>query len=82
MIRSVYFFFFSFFRRCRPFGRWEGSSSGTVELYVASSRRTNLGLLESGRFPSRPSNFNQLTGNYRGINHFCTSLHESLDDAA
>lgn len=26
--------------------------------------------------------FNQLTGNYREINHFCASLHEPLDDVA
>lgn len=54
--------------------RGEGSwSSVSVELYVASSRRTNLSL---------PRSFNQLTGNYREINHFCASLHEPLDDVA
>lgn len=54
--------------------RGEGSwSSVSVELYVASSRRTNL---------SFPRSFNQLTGNYREINHFCASLHEPLDDVA
>ena len=72
--------FFLFFLRCRLCGRWEGVDVGTVELYVASPRRTNLGLRWE-RKVSEPSNFNQLTGNYHGINHFCASLHESLDNA-
>lgn len=64
-----------FFRRLSPSRR----ARCCFELYVAASRRTNLDRLRNLKLGG-PSNFNQLPGNYREINHFWASLHGPLGE--
>lgn len=52
---------------------------GRVQLRVSWIIRRNVQTHKSQACSVR---LNQLTGNYREINHFCASLHESLDDVA
>lgn len=52
---------------------------GRIQLRVGWIIRRNVQTHKSQACSVR---LNQLTGNYREINHFCASLHESLDDVA
>lgn len=52
---------------------------GRIQLRVGWIIRRNVQTHKSQACSVR---LNQVTGNYREINHFCASLHESLDDVA